>query len=67
MTVNVVAIATPAPGKEARLGELIKNLIESVEKNEPDVERYLCSIAKNAEGVTEYVFQERYGLHSYDL
>jgi hypothetical protein len=62
MSINIVAIATCAPGKEARLDELVKNLTESVEKNEPNVEKYLCSKSKNAEGVVEYVFQERYEL-----
>jgi hypothetical protein len=67
MAINILAIATPAPGKEARLEELIKNLTDGVEKNEADVERYLCYKTKDAQGVVEYVFQERYDLITLQL
>jgi hypothetical protein len=60
MPLNVTAIVTPTPGKEARVEELIKELTAKVEKNEPDVEKYFCFKTTNAEGVVEYVFQERY-------
>lgn len=60
MPVDVVAIVTPAPGKEARIEEILKDLISKVEQNEPDVARYIAYKSKNAEGATEYIFTERY-------
>jgi quinol monooxygenase YgiN len=60
MPVDVVAIATPVPGKEARMEEILKELISKVEQNEPDVAKYIAYKSQNAEGATEYVFIERY-------
>jgi quinol monooxygenase YgiN len=60
MPVEVVAIVSPVPGKEARVEEILKELIAAVEKNEPDVLRYRAYKSQNAEGATEYVFTERY-------
>ena len=60
MPVDVVAIVTPVPGKEARVEEILKELISKVEQNEPDVARYIAYKSQNAEGATEYVFTERY-------
>ena len=60
MVVDVVAIVSPAPGKEARLEELLKDLTGKVEQNEPDVAKYMAYKTQNAEGATEYVFVERY-------
>jgi quinol monooxygenase YgiN len=60
MPLDVVAIITPAPGKEARLEEVLKELTGDVEKNEPDVAKYRAYKTQNAEGVTQYVFIERY-------
>jgi quinol monooxygenase YgiN len=60
MSFNITAIVTPTPGKESRVEELIKDLTAKVEKNEANVERYMCYKTKNAEGVVEFVFHERY-------
>jgi hypothetical protein len=60
MPLDVVAIITPAAGKEPRLEELLKELTGDVEKNEPDVAKYRAYKTQNAEGATQYVFIERY-------
>lgn len=60
MPVDVVAIVSPVPGKEARVEEILKELISKVETDEPDVSRYIAYKSKNAEGATEYIFTERY-------
>jgi hypothetical protein len=56
---DVVAIVSPAPGKEARVDEILKDLIAKVEKDEPDVAKYTLYKTQNAEGATEFVFVER--------
>ncbi|KAF2431125.1 hypothetical protein EJ08DRAFT_199537 [Tothia fuscella] len=60
MVLNVVAIVTPAPGKESEVEEVIKELTANVEKYEKDVLKYKAYKTTNAEGATEYVFQEIY-------
>jgi len=60
MVVNIVAILSPASGKEARVEELVRNLTSEVEKTEPNVEKYIAFKRKTADGLTEFVFQERY-------
>lgn len=52
------AIVSPAPGKEARVEEILKDLIAKVEKNEPDVAKYMSYKIQNAEGAWEFVFVE---------
>ncbi|KAL2063897.1 hypothetical protein VTL71DRAFT_4391 [Oculimacula yallundae] len=60
MSVQVVAILTPAPGKEARLKELLTSLAENVHKNEKDVSKYQLFEQYNAEGVNCLVVEETY-------
>jgi quinol monooxygenase YgiN len=60
MVLDIVAIVTPAPGKEARVEEILKDLTAKVEQHEPDVAKYMAYKSQNAEGATEYVFVERY-------
>lgn len=60
MVLDIVAIVTPAPGKEARVEEILKELTGKVEQNEPEVAKYMAYKTQNAEGATEYVFVERY-------
>lgn len=60
MVLDIVAIVTPAPGKEARVEEILKDLTAKVEQHEPDVAKYMAYKTQNAEGATEYLFVERY-------
>lgn len=60
MVLDIVAIVTPATGKEARVEEIIKDLSAKVKQNEPDVAKYMSYKTQSAEGATEYVFVERY-------
>ncbi|KAL5323041.1 hypothetical protein ACEPPN_007569 [Leptodophora sp. 'Broadleaf-Isolate-01'] len=60
MSVQVVAILTPAPGKESRLKELLIGLAEKVSKNEKDVSKYQVFEQFNSEGVNVLVVEETY-------
>ncbi len=60
MVLNVVAIVTPAPGKEERVKEILVQLAKDVEKHESDVARYVPHKIIGAEGATEFVVVERY-------
>lgn len=57
--INVVAIMTPAPGKEDRLKSLIGELTTKVHDNEPNVSRYMATEAKDKDGL-KIVFIEQY-------
>lgn len=58
--IHVVAIITPAPGKEARVGELLKDLANNVKKNESDVSKYQLFEQINGEGTNVFVVEETY-------
>jgi quinol monooxygenase YgiN len=63
MVFEIVAIVTPASGKEGELEELLKELTSGVEKYEPDVERYLAykvTGTRDTDRPTEFVVIERF-------
>lgn len=63
MVFEIVAIVTPATGKEAQLETLLKELTAGVEKHEPDVERYIAYKVvgrRHTDGPAEFVVIERF-------
>ncbi|KAH7383085.1 hypothetical protein BKA64DRAFT_176823 [Cadophora sp. MPI-SDFR-AT-0126] len=60
MSIQVVAIITPAAGKEARLKELLTGLAEKVSKNEKDVSKYQIFEQFNGENGNVFVVEETY-------
>ncbi|KAH7369566.1 hypothetical protein BKA65DRAFT_443950 [Rhexocercosporidium sp. MPI-PUGE-AT-0058] len=60
MSIQVVAILTPAPGKADRLKELLTGLADNVSKNEKDVSKYQIFEQFNSEGVNVFVVEETY-------
>lgn len=56
--IHVVAILTPAPGKEARLRDLLTNLANIVKDKEPEVSRYQLFEEQNAQGGNVFVVEE---------
>ncbi|KAE9369223.1 hypothetical protein N431DRAFT_427427 [Stipitochalara longipes BDJ] len=62
--VHVVAIITPASGKEKRLGELLTNLANNVKQNEKDVPKYHLFEQYNGKGTNVFVVEEIYSSQS---
>ena len=60
MVLNVVAIVTPAPGKEHRVQEILVDLAANVKKHESDVSRYVPHKVVGRDGTPEFVVVERY-------
>ncbi|KAF7912159.1 uncharacterized protein EAF01_001180 [Botrytis porri] len=58
--VHCLATITPAPGKEARLRELITDLANKVEKNEPAVRKYQAFQQYDGEQGSVFIVQETY-------
>ncbi|CZR70292.1 uncharacterized protein PAC_20194 [Phialocephala subalpina] len=56
--VHVVAIITPAPGKEARVRELLSGLADNVKKHESDVSKYHLFEQYNGQGGNVFVVEE---------
>ena len=59
MVLNIVAIVSPAPGKEKRIEEILAGLAGNVHKHEKDVHRYVAHKVVGAEGAQEFVVVER--------
>jgi quinol monooxygenase YgiN len=63
MVFEIVAIVTPANGKETELEALLKELTSGVWKHKPDVERYLAykvTGRQHTDGPAEFVVVERF-------
>ncbi|TGO60215.1 hypothetical protein BCON_0037g00150 [Botryotinia convoluta] len=58
--VHCLATVTPAPGKEARLREIITDLANKVEKNEQAVRKYQAFEQHDGEKGNVFVLQEIY-------
>ena len=63
MPLNVVAIITPAAGKESRVEEILSDLAKKVHKHESDVSRYSPCKVVGTDGTPEFVVIERYVLY----
>ena len=57
--VNVVAIVTPAPGKESKVESILADLAKKVEQHESGVERYQPYKQVGDGAGTEFVVVER--------
>ncbi|KUJ14981.1 uncharacterized protein LY89DRAFT_589396 [Mollisia scopiformis] len=58
--VHVVAIITPAPGKETRVRELLSGLADNVKKHETDVSKYQLFEQYDGQGGNVFVVEEIY-------
>ncbi|PMD66983.1 uncharacterized protein K444DRAFT_658163 [Hyaloscypha bicolor E] len=58
--VHVLAIITPAKGKEARVGQLLTDLANNVKQNEKDVPKYELFEQYNGQGGNVFVVEEIY-------
>ncbi|TGO42145.1 hypothetical protein BHYA_0012g00610 [Botrytis hyacinthi] len=58
--IHCLATVTPAPGKEARLREIITDLTNKVEKNEQAVRKYQAFEQYGGEKGNVFVIQEIY-------
>ncbi|PBP24585.1 hypothetical protein BUE80_DR004373 [Diplocarpon rosae] len=60
MSVQVVAIITPAPGKESRIKELLAGLADNVAKNESKVSKYQVFEQYGGENSNSIIVEETY-------
>ncbi|OKL61208.1 hypothetical protein UA08_03623 [Talaromyces atroroseus] len=58
--VHLVAIATVKEGQLEKLLEEVKKITEVVHNTEPDILRYYCIQTKNAKGLDQIIFVEKY-------
>jgi len=58
--IHVVAVITPAPGKEDRVREGLIALTENVKAHEPDVSKYHLFEQTNGQGGNVFVVEEIY-------
>jgi len=60
MSIQAIAIITPAPGKYERFKTVFTDLAEKVHANEPDVLSYQVYEQVGKEGVNMFIVQETY-------
>ncbi|KAE8446730.1 hypothetical protein EG329_011635 [Mollisiaceae sp. DMI_Dod_QoI] len=58
--VHVVAFITPAPGREARVRELLKGLADNVQKHETNASKYQLFEEYDGKGGNIFVVEEIY-------